>query len=98
MDEAVSHGEAAAYRPIDPAFSMHIREVRFSSVCSERAPLARPQGHANRDKKFREDYHTFYFLIVREERCKTLRFICSHTLMILPQVHLRKPCYDFYFL
>ena len=21
-----------------------------------------------------------------------------HTVMILPQVHLRKPCYDFYFL
>ena len=32
-------------------------------------------------------------------------FFCVHasrvdvvTLMILPQVHLRKPCYDFYFL
>ncbi len=22
----------------------------------------------------------------------------SHSVMILPQVHLRKPCYDFYFL
>lgn len=26
------------------------------------------------------------------------RFMESSTLMILPQVHLRKPCYDFYFL
>lgn len=23
---------------------------------------------------------------------------CFTTVMILPQVHLRKPCYDFYFL
>ena len=25
-------------------------------------------------------------------------FIRGYVLMILPQVHLRKPCYDFYFL
>jgi hypothetical protein len=26
------------------------------------------------------------------------RLVHSHSVMILPQVHLRKPCYDFYFL
>ena len=37
-------------------------------------------------------------------RCKrtqfefTLGFIRGYVLMILPQVHLRQPCYDFYFL
>ena len=25
-------------------------------------------------------------------------YVCVYTVMILPQVHLRKPCYDFYFL
>ena len=31
--------------------------------------------------------------------CKMLRgWIRGYVLMILPQVHLRKPCYDFYFL
>jgi hypothetical protein len=27
-----------------------------------------------------------------------LIWICGFLVMILPQVHLRKPCYDFYFL
>ena len=31
--------------------------------------------------------------------CRVLRgLIRGYVLMILPQVHLRKPCYDFYFL
>jgi hypothetical protein len=31
-------------------------------------------------------------------RCKIYRSSKLHFIMILPQVHLRKPCYDFYFL
>ena len=30
--------------------------------------------------------------------CRVHRTCIEHSLMILPQVHLRKPCYDFYFL
>ena len=30
--------------------------------------------------------------------CVSLPLWWANTLMILPQVHLRKPCYDFYFL
>jgi hypothetical protein len=29
---------------------------------------------------------------------RTLCMLLDNLLMILPQVHLRKPCYDFYFL
>ena len=30
-------------------------------------------------------------------RLRSLKTLC-YSVMILPQVHLRKPCYDFYFL
>ena len=36
-----------------------------------------------------------YFLYITSSQCK---YTIVFTVMILPQVHLRKPCYDFYFL
>ena len=47
---------------------------------------------------------TSKFWIVERERCdrrtseRTIESTACVTVMILPQVHLRKPCYDFYFL
>ena len=41
----------------------------------------------------------FYFFFANFVRSLCLfRFVFSLSVMILPQVHLRKPCYDFYFL
>jgi hypothetical protein len=31
-------------------------------------------------------------------QCRSVGCLVQIALMILPQVHLRKPCYDFYFL
>lgn len=43
-------------------------------------------------------YNTYTIVLCLFSHRKIIYSACRKTLMILPQVHLRKPCYDFYFL
>ena len=49
--------------------------------------------------RFRETRRVHQWMTVnRRVARRFFRAAATDTLMILPQVHLRKPCYDFYFL
>ena len=57
----------------------------------------RSNGSIGTKKKDRLVRYMNVFLVYIEN-IKNRRVFFLHTVMILPQVHLRKPCYDFYFL
>ena len=75
-----------------PALTPDARKYRFRTryprVCDKRYT----ENRANQCDKHR----IVRVCVIQTESCDTE--ICIYTRMILPQVHLRKPCYDFSFL
>ena len=67
--------------------------VRSCAVTVQRPPTRRGEG---RSSKF--TVHHIAFFSGPKPLFFVLSLSLSHVSMILPQVHLRKPCYDFYFL
>ena len=65
------------------------RSSSVTAAADKPSALGSDSQHLWKEKKMRE----------RHPRWFNLALVCEHkSIMILPQVHLRKPCYDFYFL